>query len=201
MTDLSRPKEASRLSEIRRRIEETVGDLPTLTKLAIETVMRDADPEHDGSLGSAGRLGAQSGKISELTAIAKLKPGAADRLRRIFALVHGNFFAAQKVGTLHNLRIVFFDNDTRVVFATTYDGNWDAYIDDFQTKIPDLMDLIFSSVEGWPGMRDPSIKDFIASVQVPAAAWFVANPRTSVADVRRLQKVDAALNEFLDKIG
>ncbi len=200
-SDQSEPRKASRLADIRRRIEDTVGDLPTLTKLGIEQVMRDADPEHDGNLGSAGRVGAQSGNVSELTAIGRLKPGAADRLRRIFKLVRGNFFAAQKVGTLHDMRVVFFDNDTRVLFATSYDGDWDAYINDFQTKIPELMDLIFSAIEGWPGMRDPSIKDFIASCQVPADAWFVANPRTSVADVRRMQRMDKALTEFLDKIG
>ena len=35
------------------------------------------------------------------------------------------------------MRFVFLDNDTKLLFATAYDGEWDAYIDDFVTKIPD----------------------------------------------------------------
>ena len=54
-------------------------------------------------------------------------------------------------GTLHNMRCVFLDNDTKLLFATAYDGEWDPYIDDFATKIPDMMDYLFSNVEGWPG--------------------------------------------------
>jgi hypothetical protein len=37
------------------------------------------------------------------------------------------------------------DNDTRMLFATAYDGDWDAYIDDFATKIPDFLDIIDSA--------------------------------------------------------
>ena len=33
-------------------------------------------------------------------------------------------------------------NKLRELFATAYDGNWDAYIDDFATKIPDFLDII-----------------------------------------------------------
>ena len=135
------------------------------------------------------------------TAIANLKPGGADRLKRIFGLVNGNFDGAQKVGTLHNMRFVFFDNDTRILFATAYDGDWDTYINDFATKIPDLMDLIFASVEGWPGIASPEVKDFIAEHQITAAGWFVANPQVTVVDVRRLQRLEHAVNEFLDKVG
>ena len=39
------------------------------------------------------------------------------------------------------MRFVFLDNDTRMLFATAYDGDWDTYIDDFATKIPDFMSL------------------------------------------------------------
>ena len=79
-----------------------------------------------------------------------------------------------RVGTLHNLRFVFLENDTKMLFATAYDGDWDDYINDFATKIPAYMDLLFSAVPGWPGIHDPSVKDFIASIQVPASRWYVA---------------------------
>jgi len=159
----------TRLQAIRRRIEEVVGDAPQLAKLALEQMVTKHNPDLKGTAGSAGRVGAQSGNVSELTAIANLKPGGADRLKRIFGLVNGNFDGAQKVGTLHNMRFVFFDNDTRILFATAYDGDWDTYINDFATKIPDLMDLIFASVEDWPGIA-PRSRTSSPSIRSPPPA-------------------------------
>ena len=96
------------------------------------------------------------------------------------------------------MRFVLFDDDTRILFATAYDGDWDTYINDFATKIPDLMDLLFANVEGWPGIASPDVKDFIADHQIDAAGWFVANPQVTVVDVRRLQRMETALDAFLD---
>ena len=72
---------------------------------------------------------------------------------------------ADKVGTLHDMRFVFLDNDTKLLFATAYDGDWDAYIDDFVTKIPDYLDLIDSAWEGWPGIRSPGAKTTSSSTR------------------------------------
>ena len=137
--------------------------------------------------------------MSELTAIAKVKPGGADRLRRIFDLTNGNMDGAQRVSTLHDMRFVFFDDDTRILFATTYDGDWDTYINDFATKIPGLMDLLFANIEGWPGIDSPEVKDFIADHQIDASGWFVANPQVTVVDTRRYQRMEHALEDFLEK--
>jgi hypothetical protein len=98
------------------------------------------------------------------------------------------------------MRFVFLDNDTKVLFATTYDGDWDDYLDDFVAKIPNELDVIFWNFEGWPGIHSPGVKDYIAQFQIAADAWYVSNPRLSVAEAKRLEKVDKALNEFLDKI-
>ena len=138
-----RLEDESKLAEIRRRIEEVATDAPTLAKIALEAIIRKHNPDLKGTAQSAGRAGMQSGNVSELTAIADLKPGGADRLRRIFNLTNGNMDGAQRVSTLHDMRFVFLDNDTKILFATTYDGDWDAYINDFATKIPELMDLLF----------------------------------------------------------
>ncbi len=184
--------------EIRRRAAELAQDLPQLAKIALESLIRDHNPDLKGSAQKAGRAGMQSGNVSELTAIATLKPGGADRLHRIFDLTHGNMDGAQRVSTLHDMRFVFFDNDTRILFATAYDGDWDTYINDFATKIPGLMDLLFANVEGWPGISSPEVKDFIANHQIDAAGWFVANPQVTVVDVRRFQRTEKALDAFLD---
>jgi hypothetical protein len=44
------------------------------------------------------------------------------------------------------------------------------YIEDFATKIPDDMDIIFSAFEGWPGIRSPKVKDWIVEHQIPQKA-------------------------------
>jgi hypothetical protein len=56
------------------------------------------------------------------------------------------------------MRFVFLDNDTRMLFATTFDGDWDAYIDDFIAKIPDYLDIIDSAWEGSPGQPVPRLR-------------------------------------------
>jgi len=116
-------------------------------------------------------------------------------------MLGGNLDGAKKVGTLHDMRFVFIENDTKLLFATAYDGDWDAYIDDFATKIPDYLDILGAAVEGWPGIRSPEAKDFLASHQVTAEGWYVADPDVTVVEARRLKRVGNALDEFLDKVG
>ncbi|GAB48901.1 hypothetical protein [Mobilicoccus pelagius] len=195
-----RLQDENRIEEFRRLVKEIAEDAPAVAQMGLEALMADRDPQIDGTDDSAGRVGRQSGNVSELTAIADLKPGGADRLRRLFTLTGGNFDGAQRVSTLHDMRFVFLDDDTRILFATAYDGDWDTYISDFATKIPELMDLIFANVEGWPGIDSPKVKDYIADHQIDAAAWFVANPQVTVVDVRRYQRMERALDTFLDKM-
>jgi len=164
--------------------------LPRLLELASEQIATE----------SAGRIGLRLGKVSELTVIAPFAPGGAARLRAVLRLLKGNFSAGDRVGTLHDMRFVFLDNDTKFLFATAYDGEWDPYIDDFATKIPDEMDVIFSAFEGWPGIRSPNVKDWIVAHQIPADGWYVAHPDLTVAETRRLKHSGKALDEFLDKV-
>ena len=105
---------------------------------------------------SAGRAGSRLGKVSELTLIFPLVPGGAKRLRAFLRLLGGNLNGADKVGTVHDMRFVFLDNDTKLLFATAYDGDWDAYIDDFATKIPDYLDLIELRVRRLAGDSQPA---------------------------------------------
>ena len=186
---------------VREKVDSALADAKIALKLRIAELLADKDEMAEHAVTTAGRIGAKSGEVSELTTILPLKPDGAKQLRKFFKLVGGNLAGAGQVGTLHNMRFVFLENDTKLLFATAFDGEWDPYIDDFATKIPDLMDLIFASVEGWPGIASPEVKDFIAEHQITAAGWFVANPQVTVVDVRRLQRLEHAVNEFLDKVG
>ena len=149
---------------------------------------------------SAGRTGVRQGKVSELLFIAPFAPGGAERLRALLQLRDGSFDDTDRVGTVHDMRFVFLDNDTKLLFATAYDGEWDPYIDDFATKITDQMDVIFTACEGWPGIRSPKVKDWIVKHQIPAVGWYVAHPDLTVRDISRLKRVGKAVDEFLDKI-
>jgi len=186
-----------------QHLRQLYADAPELGRVALEKGLPDLKRELAAATGTqtAGRIGARQGKVSELTGVLPFVKGGAKRLRALLEMLDGNFRGADRVGTVHDMRFVFLDNDTKLLFATAYDGEWDAYIDDFVTKIPNALDLLFCNVEGWPGIHSPAAKDWIAEHQIPASAWYVANPDLTVAESRRLGRVGQAVEEFLDKVG
>jgi len=188
-----------------QQLRELFADAPELGRKALDNVIQEltaqATQPPPEALESAGRAGVRLGKVSELTIVVPFAPGGAKRLRAFLRLIGGNLSGgASRVGTLHDMRFVFLENDTKMLFATAYDGDWDAYIDDFATKIPDFLDIIDSAWEGWPGIRSPHAKDYLAKYQVAAEGWFVAHPDLTVAETQRLKRNGKALDEFLDKI-
>jgi hypothetical protein len=146
----------------------------------------------------ANRAGLRDGQVSEFTVIVPMKDGGAAKLRAILAAQSGRFALADKVGSVHDMRFVLLDGDTKLLFATTYDGDWESYINDFATLIPDALDLLFSEAQGWPGIRSPQVKDYIVKYQITASAWYVAYPEATVAKIRRGQRIAAAVDGLLD---
>jgi len=197
---LTKP-EASEAEKKIDKLRALYADAPEIGRVALENLIKGmkAKAASGEKTSTAGRIGLQKGKISELTTLLPLLPGGAKRIRAVLD-AGGNLQNADNVGTLHDMRYVFLDNDTKLLFVTTYDGDWDPYIDDFATIIPDDLDVVFANCEGWPGVRNPAVKDFIVKHQIPAHAWYVGNPNLSVKDTRRLEKISAAVDEFLDKI-
>src|SRR6516162_10464739 len=161
-----------------QQLRQLYADAPQFAKTALENTLRDlasTASQPRSRMESAGRTGSRQGKVSELTVIAPVAPGGAARLRALLQLRNGNFDDTDRVGTVHDMRFVFLDNDTKLLFATAYDGDWDPYIDDFATKITDQMDVLFSPCEGWPGIRNvQQVKDWIAKHQITAEGWYVA---------------------------
>jgi hypothetical protein len=197
------PKSDAVVEQKIRKLRELYADAPELGRVALEKGLPDLKRELAAATGTqnAGRIGARQGRVSELTGIFPFANGGAKRLRGLLQALEGNFRGADAVGTVHDMRFVFLDNDTKLLFATAYDGEWDAYIDDFATKIPDALDLLFCNAVGWPGIRSPKAKDWIVEHQIAAEAWYVASPNLTVAETRRLERVGKAVNELLDKIG
>src|ERR1700752_656136 len=202
---LTKPEQDQAVDKTIQQLREVYADAPQMAKVALERALpalkSQALEAQASQTASAGRIGIRQGSVSELTVIAPFAPGGAQRLRTMLRLLNGNFSGGKKVGTLHNMRFVFLDNDTKLLFATAFDGEWDPYIDDFATKIPDEMEIIFSAFEGWPGIHSPQVKDWIFKPHIPAEGWYVAHPDLTVAETARLKRVGNAVEEFLDKVG
>jgi len=199
---LTKPKQDQRVEQKLQKLRELYADAPEVGKAALKNGLARiteelAAPPHQQT---AGRIGARQNKVSELTIFLPFVKGGAKRLRGLLQLMEGNFRAADAVGTVHDMRFVFVDNDTKLLFATAYDGDFDPYIEDFATKIPHSMDLWLCNCEGYPGIRSPLVKDWVAKHQISAEAWYVNSPNLTAAETRRLERVGKAVEELLDKI-
>ena len=199
----NRPQQSVTVDDKLQNLREVYADASELGRAALEKMMPEL--EVAARLASKatinGRIGIRQGKVSEFTLMFKLKPGGANRLRTLLGVLGGNFQGADAVGSVHDMRFVLFDNDTRLLFATAYDGEWDPYIVDFSSKIPDPLDVLFCDCEGYPGMHSPKIGEYLANHQIQADGWYVANPNLTVAETRRLEKIGKAADELLDKVG
>ena len=203
-TTANSPKQDEAVEQKIQQLRQLYADAPPFAKTALENTLRaltSTASQPRSRMESAGRTGVRQGTVSELTVIAPFGAGGATRLRAVLHLRNGNFDDTDRVGTVHDMRFVFLDNDTKLLFATAYDGDWDVYIEDFVAKIPNEMDVLFSCFEGWPGIHNPTVKDFIAKHQITAEGWYVAHPDLTVAEAARVKRVGKAVEELLDKIG
>ena len=102
------------------------------------------------------------------------------------------------IATIHEARFVLFDDDTRLLFATSFDGPWDAYMEDFASKPLKLFDSIFRHVEGYEGLPDlDAVKAFILSAQ-QSASGYSRNYGRTVKEIRKAQRVNDAFQRVLD---
>ena len=154
------------------------------------------------------RPGVRVGPTSEFSLFFHVKPGHGDALRAALRALQshpgyrpGEYHMA--IATIHEARFVLFDDDTRLLFATSFDGPWDAYMDDFFTSGPtlQLFDAIFQHVEGYEGLPDvDAVKAFVLGAQVTAAAY-ARNYGGTVKEIRKAQRVSTAFQQVLDDPG
>ncbi len=146
------------------------------------------------------------GQVTELTLIAKLKPGRAPAYKALLAKAQASPNPAlfKKLPTIHFARWVVFDNDTRLLFTSNFDGSWEAYLRDFSLDAPDEMDAVFNACEGYPekGCRDfEAFKQFARDNQVPTNLFYSAYPHASVKAVLRALEVKKLTDDFVDQLG
>src|SRR5262245_59654174 len=203
-TQTAKPNQTMTTEQKLAQLRELYADAPEIGKAALKNGLTTLTEEltAPGRAQTAGRIGARQGKVSELTVILPFVKGGAQRLRGLLQLLEGNFRAGDAVGTVHDMRFVFMDKDTKLLFATAYAGDFDPYIADFAAKIPNAMDLWLCNFEGYPGMRNPSAAaDWIFNHQIAAEAWYVNSPNLTAAETRKLEHVGKAVDELLDKVG
>ena len=149
--------------------------------------------------------GLSAGPTSEFSLFFRVKPGAGESLRDALRALQetpgyrpGEYGIA--IATIHEARFVLFDDDTRLAFMTSFDGPWDAYMEDFFTSGPTLalFDAIFKHVEGYDGLPDlAAVKAFVYGAQQTAAAY-ARNYGGTVKEIRKAQRVNAAFQQVLD---
>jgi hypothetical protein len=153
----------------------------------------------------ATRPGVSSGPTSEFSLFFHVKPGQGESLRAALKDLqetpgyrpgdHG-----MAIASIHEARFVLFDDDTRLAFITSFDGPWDAYMNDFFTSGPTLglFDIIFRHVDGYDGLPDlEAVQTFVLGAQETAAAY-ARNYGGTVKEIRKAQRVNDAFQKVLD---
>jgi len=139
------------------------------------------------------RPGLRAGSRTEFTVFATVLPGHETALRETLVQSMANprtQQALQDIGTLHEDRWVLFDDGRRVMFCSSFDGSWDKYIDDFGTTvIAQNFDKSRGHVEGFPGIKDPHVKDWFMAHAVEAANFGCAYPAPSVKEIWKALEV------------
>jgi len=150
------------------------------------------------------RPGISVGPTSEFSLFFRVKPGHGDALREAVQELQGSPGYRPgdydlPIATIHEARFVLFDGDTRLLFATSFDGPWDAYMVDFASKPMQLFDAIFRHVEGYEGLPDvAALQDFILRAQV-SAAGYARNYGGTVKEIRKAERVNTAFQQVLDE--
>src|SRR6202140_4363367 len=144
--------------------------------------------------------GRRVGKRGELTGIGKVAPGGAKIFRERLPQIQAEAgYWEKRVGTVHDFRVLLFDNDTRILFTIVFDGDFKPYIKDILKEAGPWLDRIFVGVwDGFKGSNDTESVERLLSSAVETELFFVANPDVTVRDVAKMHRLSTAVNELLD---
>jgi hypothetical protein len=150
------------------------------------------------------RPGRKQGATGELTTIWHVKKGHEQQLRAALETldkwpIEEKAHAGNLIGTLHDRRWVLFDDDTRMLFTTNYDGEWVPYIEAFAEHNAAAFNMIFTHIEGWPekGLNDPGVFDYIIAHQLTAIEYMRFYDGT-VQEIQAALALQKAFEELLD---
>ena len=149
--------------------------------------------------------GLMVGPTSEFSLFFRVKAGQGEALRAALRALQdtpgyrpGDYGIT--IQSIHEARFVLFDDDTRLAFITSFDGPWDAYMEDFFTSGPTLglFDAVFRHTEGYDGLPNlGAVKSFVLGAEQSAAAY-ARNYGGTVREIKKAQRVNAAFQQVLD---
>ncbi len=156
-------------------------------------------------MGTAKRPGLKLGARTEFLVIGDVIPGHEPALRQVLKEHMANprtQEAVAQIGTLHEARFVLLDGGKRLMFASSFDGDWDKYIDDFAaTAIGKNFDETWSHVQGYPGVKSPNIKEWFQAHATEAGNFVAAYPQPTVKQVLKALELERAFEKVLDTPG
>ena len=172
--------------------------------------------------------GLSDGVVSELATYWEVLPGHEDELRAAtqrFAAVLQQVPLEKNIHTgLRDQRHVIFDNGQRLMWATTFENEWDPYFEDFvligiehfldwmqhTTQYPAVSAWVESSggvkkfsadnpdVDAQVKQTVGGLKAIVQSVQNPATGYFNNLSTWTMPEIVRAQRVQAAFQRVLD---
>jgi hypothetical protein len=169
--------------------------------------------------------GASHGVVSELTAIFGVRPGHEDEIRAACARFGAAFRDAdpvvhQRTG-LRDLKHVLFDGDTRLMLVTTFETDWDVYVNDAVTLIgvEHWIDWIRHTTEAETlraaligdrtsateaelkeavNVGSAELKQVLQYAQVRAVSYFNDLSALTVPQIKKAVRVQQAFQQVLD---
>src|SRR3954451_25306626 len=151
------------------------------------------------------RPGRSVGPTSEFSLFFHVRPGHGEAIRTALRDLQGTpgyrpGDYGMAITPIHEARFVLFDDDTRLSFITSFEGPWDAYMEDFFTSglTLALFDAIFRHTEGYDGLPDlAAVKAFVLGAQQTAGAY-ARNYGGTVKELRKAQRVNTGFQQVLD---
>ncbi len=144
--------------------------------------------------------GKRIGKRGEIILFGKVLPGGAKLFReRVGQFQAEAGYWENRVGTVHDFRAVLFDNDTRILFMITFDGDFKTYVSDIIAQAGPWFDAFFPGIwEGYDGATSSKSVELVMGGIVTSDVFYVAHPDVTVHDVARMKRLSKAVGEMLD---
>jgi hypothetical protein len=107
------------------------------------------------------------------------------------------------VTTIHFARWVFLDDRRRMIFASSYDGSLESYMDDFINQVWWGLNAVFSNGVGYPktswlvfggAQKEQEFKDYLRRRQVPTQVWYSAYDELTAVNIDNNAHIRAGLS-------
>jgi hypothetical protein len=106
------------------------------------------------------------------------------------------------VRSIHFARWVAIDDRRRLIFASSYDGSLESYMDEFIDKVAWGLNAVFSNGAGYPRTRwlvldgandERAFKAFLRNRQIPTQVWYSAYDELSTINIENNAAIRAGL--------